>query len=157
MINRNLKYDPYFFYLAFVFIMILLALVGCFKSKSTTYNPDLSFQITEGQKIYKQKCAVCHNSEGQGDDKNFPPLAGSDWLAKDVKTQAISSIKNGKKGSITVNGVSYNGVMPAMALSDIEITYVLNFIYNSWGNNKTRVSLAEVQAVDETTFSGLKK
>lgn len=130
--------------------------MGCSQSKPLEYNPDLQVQIQEGQRIYLKRCAVCHKSEGQGVIKKYPPLANSDWLSKDVKTQAISSIKNGKRGPITVNGVEYNGVMPALPLSDIEITYVLNFIYNSWGNNKTRVTLEEVQAVDENTFSGLK-
>jgi nitrite reductase (NO-forming) len=138
-----------------ILVLSLLAL-GCSQSKPLEYSPDLAVQIQEGQKIYLQRCAVCHKSEGQGKFKKYPPLANSDWLRKDVKTQAISSIKNGKRGQITVNGVEYNGVMPALPLSDIEITYVLNFIYNSWGNNKTRVTLEDVQAVDENTFSGLK-
>ncbi len=121
------------------------------KNKITTVD-----QINSGQKIYLQRCATCHQRGGQGIKEIYPPLANSDWLKKDVKIHAISSIKNGKKGLITVNGVNYNGVMPAQMLSDQEIANVLTYIYQSLNGLKATVSESEVQSVNENTFSGMK-
>ena len=36
-----------------------------------------------GQKIYAEKCALCHQPGGQGAPPVYPPLARSDWLAAD--------------------------------------------------------------------------
>ena len=107
-------------------------------------NPDEQKQF--GQQTYQQVCAACHQSEGAGIAGVFPPLAESDWL-KDNETAAIAAIINGLSGPIKVNGVDYNGVMPAMALSDEEVANVLTYIYGSWNNPGTQVSAADVAKV----------
>ncbi len=110
--------------------------------------------LEKGHQIYLYRCASCHQKVGEGVSGVYPPLANSDWLKKDVKTQAISSVKNGKKGVITVNGVNYNGVMPALALSDLEIAQVLTFIYQALNQLPETVTEAEVKSVNSKTFSG---
>jgi mono/diheme cytochrome c family protein len=73
-------------------------------------------------------------ANGEGVPKAFPPLAKSDYL-KDKQTESIKGIKNGMSGEIVVNGVSYNGVMAGMGLSDQEVADVMNYINNAWGND----------------------
>ena len=47
---------------------------------------------------------------------------------------------------IEVNGQSYNGVMPAMRLSDEDIANVLTYALNSWGNDGGSVKAEDVAA-----------
>lgn len=81
----------------------------------------------------------CHQSEGQGIPAAFPPLAKSDYLNADPN-RAINAVLHGLSGEITVNGKKYNSVMTSQNLTDQEISDVLTYIYNSWGNNKTKVT-----------------
>ena len=99
----------------------------------------------QGKLLYIQHCANCHQNEGQGLAKLYPPLAKSDYLMSDVK-RAACIIKNGQKDSIQVNGQTYNMAMPAVSnLSALEIAEILTYITNSWGNENELVSVREVE------------
>lgn len=108
-------------------------------------------QIAAGQVLFKGTCSVCHQDNGQGLPNVFPPLAKSDLLAKDPK-RAITIALNGLTGPVTVNGNTFNSVMPPMSqLNDDEIANILTYVLNSWGNNGGVVSKEEVQKVREST------
>lgn len=107
---------------------------------------NLEDQMKLGKNVYVQNCAACHQVDGSGIKGAFPPLANSDWLNQDVK-RAIGTVKNGLSGEIRVNGEVYNGVMPALGLSNDDIANVLTYIYNSWGNSKKVVKPSDVDAV----------
>ena len=102
-------------------------------------------QISIGENVYSQNCAACHLPNGEGVAGAFPPLAASDWLPGN-KEAAISAVINGLSGPITVNGNNYNGVMPAMQLTDADVANVLSYVYSTWGNDGTLVSVEEVAA-----------
>ncbi|MFA7446602.1 MAG: copper-containing nitrite reductase [Flavobacteriaceae bacterium] len=104
----------------------------------------LEQQIADGKTIYGRTCFACHQSEGQGIPSAFPPLAKSDYLNTDVN-RAIDVVIHGMSGEITVNGAKYNSVMTSQNLTDQEIADVLTYVYNSWGNNKSRVAPELVQ------------
>ena len=61
----------------------------------------------------------------------FPPLAGSDYLNGD-KIRAIKTVTGGLEQPLTVDGKTFNGVMPAWSLSDEDIANVLTFVYSNW-------------------------
>lgn len=103
-------------------------------------------RIRMGKATFAQNCAACHQPDGKGIPGAFPPLAGSDFLNGDKK-RAISVVKNGKSGEITVNGTKFNGVMPAQNLSDEDIANVLTYVYSAWGNSKKVVTPADVRGV----------
>lgn len=102
-------------------------------------------RILFGERVYEQNCAACHQASGAGIPGAFPPLAGSDYLLSDPK-RAISVVINGLAAPITVNGQKYNGVMPAVQLSDEKVANVLTYILNSWNNNGGEISPEEVAA-----------
>lgn len=108
----------------------------------------LSFEekMKFGKDKYMATCVACHQATGQGIEGAFPPLAKSDYLNADVD-RAIDIVLHGKTGEITVNGKKYNSVMTAQALSDEEVSNVLTYVYNSWGNSKKEVTPAMVEAV----------
>lgn len=110
----------------------------------------LEDQIKFGERVFTQSCAACHQPTGAGVKGAFPPLAKSDFLNAN-KLRAIETVKNGLTGKVTVNGEEYDGVMPALGLSDANIANVLTYIYNSWGNSKKVVTPAEVAAVKKAS------
>jgi nitrite reductase (NO-forming) len=96
-------------------------------------------QIASGKQIYARTCVACHQANGQGVASAFPPLAKSDYLNKDVN-RSIDIVLNGLSGEIEVNGKKYNNIMTKQVLSDDEVADVLTYVYNSWGNNGSKVS-----------------
>jgi len=101
-----------------------------------------------GQATYARVCAACHQPEGQGLGDSFPPLAHSDYLASTSKSQLIGHVVHGLQGPVTVNGRTYNSVMPPMAfLSDDEIAGALTFARSSFGNALDAVKPEEVAKV----------
>ena len=106
----------------------------------------LTQKLKDGKQVYMKTCFACHQAEGQGIPNAFPPLAKSDYLNADVK-RAIDIVLNGKTGEIKVNGKKYNSVMTRQSLTDEEVADVMTYVYNSWGNNKTNVSIKTVKAV----------
>ncbi|NVJ46949.1 MAG: c-type cytochrome [Cytophagia bacterium] len=103
--------------------------------------------FTNGKKLYTQYCANCHQENGEGLGTLMPPLKNSDYLLKDVPG-AATIIVNGLSGAITVNGTGYNQPMPAIpSLNAAEVTEILTYISNSWGNEYGGVSLDEVSTV----------
>tara|TARA_R110002073_G_scaffold8207_6_gene45890 strand:+ start:21398 stop:22819 length:1422 start_codon:yes stop_codon:yes gene_type:complete len=109
-------------------------------------NKTLAQKISDGKQVYTKTCFACHQANGEGIANAFPPLANSDYLNADVK-RAISIVLNGKTGEITVNGKKYNSVMTRQTLTDEEVADVMTYIYNSWNNKKTNVSISTVQLV----------
>lgn len=94
--------------------------------------------IANGKKVYANNCMNCHMEDGKGLEGAFPPVAQSDYLKRPSK-DLIEVILKGQSGEIKVNGVVYNGMMPAQDyLSDEEIADVLNYINNSWGNKNVK-------------------
>lgn len=103
-------------------------------------------QVKFGKNIYRQNCAACHQVDGKGIVGAFPPLASADYFNADWK-RAIDVVKNGKTGAITVNNTPYNGVMPALGLTEEDIANVLTYISHSWENKKRVFKKSEVSAV----------
>lgn len=93
----------------------------------------------DGATVYNANCVACHQANGQGLAGAFPPLVGSEWVLTDARIPA-QILLHGVQGAMDVIGVTYNGVMPAMAhLSDEELSAVLNYIRNSWANSAAEV------------------
>lgn len=103
--------------------------------------------MQKGKKIYEANCVTCHGNNGEGSPSIFPPLAKSDYLMSNT-TRAIKQIHFGLSSKIIVNGKTYQGNMPASGLSPQQITDVMNYITNSWGNkNKETIKLKEVKKI----------
>ncbi len=106
--------------------------------------------VQRGEKIFTERCAMCHQATGQGVPPVFPPLAGSDWVSGDRK-RLVKVLAEGLSGEITVKGVKYNNAMPAQVLDDVQVADVLTYIGNSWGNRVAAFTPEEVAAVRATS------
>jgi len=128
-----------------------LAVVGQAAAAAEKGKLTVEDQIKAGETLFAGTCSVCHQSSGQGLEGVFPPLAKSDFLAADLK-RAIGIALNGRTGQVTVNGKTYDSVMPPMSqLNDDEIANILTFVGHSWGNNLPAVSAQEVAQIRAAT------
>jgi nitrite reductase (NO-forming) len=127
--------------LFFVFSLLIITF-SSFQKKSPF---DLKASISRGQEIYNINCIACHMEKGEGLEGVYPPLAKSDYLMADKKRSIIQILK-GVTGPMTVNRVDYDGEMNAFDLSDGEVSDVLNYVRNSFGNKGGAVLPAEVLA-----------
>jgi nitrite reductase (NO-forming) len=83
--------------------------------------------------------------KGEGLEDVYPPLAKSDYLMADKKRSIVQVLK-GVSGEMKVNGKTYNGEMTGFDLTDQEVSDVLNYIRNSFGNKGVAVTPDEVKA-----------
>jgi len=108
-------------------------------------------QAQAGSVLFKGTCSTCHQTNGEGLANVFPPLAKSDLLAK-TPQRAIEIVLNGLTGPITVNGNTYNSVMPPMSqLNDDEVANILTYVQSSWGNSGPQVTAKQVTEVRAKT------
>ncbi len=101
-----------------------------------------------GAELYRTSCASCHQANGQGVPRLFPPLAGNPVVTARDPADHIRIVLFGAKGN-TINGVTYQAQMPAWAdqLSDEEAAAVINHERTSWGNNAPVVTATDVAKV----------
>lgn len=101
-----------------------------------------------GAKVYKEYCQTCHQKDGKGMPKVFPPIYKSDYIENNSKETLIREVVFGKSGKVTVNGKSYNGVMAPMPkkYTNEDISDVMTYIFNMFGNKKGKVSVKDVES-----------
>ena len=127
-----------------VFALMCGLLLGSIPSFAQKF--DLKTSITNGKEVYTAQCMSCHMEQGEGIENVYPPLAKSDYLMADKK-RSIDQVLHGLTGPIKVKGVSYDGVMTGFeTLSDQEVSDVLNYVRNSFGNKGGAVTPEEVKA-----------
>ena len=129
---------------------IVVSLMGLGVLSALTHSKDpLAESMERGKELYNDNCINCHMANGEGVQGVFPPLAKSDYL-RDSTERSIRAVKYGLQGTIKVNGVAYNGIMPSAGLDDDEVADVMNFILNSWGNSSdTLITPERVKLVKE--------
>ena len=90
----------------------------------------------QGQQLYQDNCALCHQDSGAGDPPTFPALSGDDQLGDPALI--VSNIHQGK------------GSMPPFPnLTAEEISSLAIYIRNAWANDFGPVTTEEVEAVLE--------
>ncbi len=110
--------------------------------------------LAHGQAVYDNVCGLCHGNDGLGKPGQAPPLAGSEWVVKDVASLAHVPLA-GLNGPIRVKGQDWNLAMAPMGagLSDADLAAVLSYIRTSWGNQGSAVPADEVK-VARTAIGG---
>lgn len=125
-------------------ILCLLAMVYIFAQAKK--QPSSQASIKRGQTVFESTCVVCHQKNGNGVPRLYPPLAKSEFVAGD-KSQLVQIVLKGLNKPIEVKGEQYNNVMPAFSqLTDQQIADVLTYVRNSFGNKASAVTPASVKA-----------
>ena len=102
-------------------------------------------QMASGEKLYKAACIACHEADGMGAPRIYPPLPGNTNLQSSDPASALRIILDGAE-TITTPRAPNKGSMPAYAkkMSDQEIADVTTYIRNAWGNAAPAVTPEEV-------------
>jgi mono/diheme cytochrome c family protein len=104
--------------------------------------------LAHGQALYLDNCTGCHNPDGRGVPKVFPPLTGSAAIQADNPGTVIHVVLAGSKmaaPSSLPTGLSMPGF--GWKLDDREIADVLNYTRHAWGNRAPLVDAETVAAV----------
>lgn len=101
--------------------------------------------LSFGKQIYTTTCSACHQADGNGLPNVFPPIKNSDWIAKKNKEEVIDAVAGGLNGKITVNGKSYNNIMPPQNLNDKQLAAVLTYVYKEMNKSSKTFSEEEVK------------
>lgn len=89
--------------------------------------PAMAQSEDEGRAAYEENCQSCHQPDGTGIEGAFPPLAGNPNVDDDAHVRDV--LRNGLTGPIEVNGVTYDGVMPAFPqLSDAQVEALIAYV-----------------------------
>ena len=101
--------------------------------------------MNAGKAVYDHACIACHEADGSGAPRIYPPLPGNANLQAVNPLSTLRIILDGAQ-TMTTPRAPNTGSMPAYAkqLSDQEIADVTNYIRNSWGNAAPPVTPAQV-------------
>jgi mono/diheme cytochrome c family protein len=101
--------------------------------------------MADGEKLYKGACIACHEADGSGAPRIYPPLPGNANLQSSDASSTIRVILDGAQ-TVTTPRAPNKGSMPAyaMKMTDQEIADVATYIRNAWGNAAPVVTAEQV-------------
>ena len=116
-------------------------------SPEPVVTPPPPAQMADGEKLYRGACIACHEVDGSGSPRIYPPLPGNANLQSADASSTLRIILDGAE-TVTTARAPNSGSMPAYdaKLSDQQIADVATYIRNSWGNAASAVTPAEVAA-----------
>jgi mono/diheme cytochrome c family protein len=102
-------------------------------------------QMADGARLYAHACIACHEADGSGAPRIYPPLPGNANLQSADPSSTLRIILDGAE-TVTTPRAPNTGSMPGYAgkFSDQEIADVANYIRNSWGNAAPSVTAGQV-------------
>jgi nitrite reductase (NO-forming) len=114
----------------------------------------LAAQLELGEKIYKEKCVVCHQADAKGVKGAFPPLANADYLQADLK-RAVAQTLNGSNEEMIVNGEKYHAPMTPQVATLEEAVAVINYVLKEF-NGYTDDQLVKLEDVQDIEINPMK-
>jgi mono/diheme cytochrome c family protein len=108
-------------------------------------SPPPEASMKAGQAIYGRFCVACHETDGSGAPRIYPPLPGNALLQSADPSSTLRVTLDGAQ-TVTTPRAPNTGSMPPYArdLSDQQIADVTNYIRNSWGNEAPAVTAEQV-------------
>ncbi len=109
-------------------VLMALTLAAC--NAHTERPPSGDALMEQGQGLYVEFCAECHQTDGTGWSTLYPRLAGNPIVTLHDPEPIIMTVKYGQ-----------GSMMPFRArLGSEEIAAILTYIRNSWGNHAAPVA-----------------
>jgi len=101
-------------------------------------------QMANGEKLYKGSCVACHEIDGSGAPRIYPPLPGNANLQSANAASAIKIVLVGAE-TLTTPRAPNTGSMPSYGQwRDQDVADVVTYIRNAWGNAAPAVTAEEV-------------
>jgi len=130
-------------------IIFLMCISSCSSKSGEEQMTSPKFQqyYVQGEVLYNKYCSNCHQHNGKGLGRLYPPLDQSDFMDRNFD-EVVCTIKYGRQGSILVNGVDYNMAMSGNpALTELEVAEITTYIYNTWSHKKGLVDVKEATRI----------
>jgi mono/diheme cytochrome c family protein len=142
-----------------IFLIFVLSFTSCgpFTEKQGTLSSKIRHRqyYVNGKKLYIERCSNCHQKDGSGLVRLYPPINNADYFNEDPD-RTICIIRNGLKGEIFVNGVSFNQPMPGNKdLTHLEIAELVTYLYGNWGEQEKFLKPDDVKKILEGCPSSL--
>lgn len=113
-------------------LLLVFVLAAC--NSKTERPPNKEQLMSEGERIYVEYCAECHQTHGKGWSTLYPNLAGNPIVTLHDAEPIIRTVKYGQ-----------GSMMPFREkLTGHQMAAVLTYIRNSWGNSAPPVSWRQV-------------
>ncbi|MCM4152712.1 dehydrogenase [Arenibacter sp. N53] len=109
---------------------------------------------TNGAILFRQICASCHSSSGEGIQGLAPPLLGSEYISTHLEQLGLI-ILHGLKGPLTIKGELYdeNHQMPGLKynknLSDKDISDIISYVTNAFSVNPKGLKPEKIKELRE--------
>ncbi|MDH5398668.1 MAG: cytochrome c [Cyclobacteriaceae bacterium] len=125
-----------------IFIFIAFGAFSCFSSAEDI---KLRRYMVAGERLYEQHCSNCHQLDGAGFQKLYPPIDGE--YLKGNLSQVICGIKYGSSDSLTIKGVKYVLPMPDAHLTDLEVAEIVTYLSHTWADGQGIIGVNEVKEI----------
>jgi mono/diheme cytochrome c family protein len=100
--------------------------------------------MNAGADIYAHACVSCHETDGSGAPRIYPPLPGNALLQSADPSSTLRIILDGAQTVTTPRAPNTGSMPPYKQLSDRQVADVTNYIRHSWGNTATLVTPEQV-------------
>lgn len=130
----------------------VILLFSCTSQTDTRqdYSPKFQQYYVQGGILYEQYCSNCHQRNGKGLGRLYPPIDQSDFMDNNFE-DVVCIIKYGKQGSLLVNDIEYNMTMKSNpGLTELEVAEISTYIYNTWSHKKGLIDVKEVTQILST-------
>jgi len=119
---------------------------GSSGNKTASADPPDPAVMKEGAAIYADECSGCHTLNGKGAPGLFPSLNGSPVVQQTDPTTVLHVVLRGARSV----GTAPQPTAPAMPqfgwiLDDDQVSAVVTYIRNAWGNSAPAVSANQVK------------
>ena len=107
--------------------------------------PEAMPAAADGKVLFAQNCAVCHQADGSGVAKVFPPLKDSEWVRADPEVMVHILLK-GVEGPLQVKGSPYQGQMPSFEsrFSNQEVVAIVEYVRHQLNQSEGHLEEARV-------------
>jgi mono/diheme cytochrome c family protein len=133
--------------IALLFLLTSFSISATFAQDAAV---DLKNSLLQGKKVYEQNCLSCHQADGSGVPRLYPPLIKTTYISTDPP-RLIKILLNGLKEGVEIDGEFYSSPMPPFGsvLKDQEIADVLTYIRNNFGNKAAAIPADKVKSLRE--------
>ncbi|EHR70299.1 cytochrome c, mono- and diheme variants family [Burkholderiales bacterium JOSHI_001] len=97
-----------------------------------------------GAGLYRERCADCHGTQGQGRGAAYPPLRGSRVVTATNALNLLRVLDDGGFAPVTAGHPRPYG-MPPQGLSDNEAAVLMSWLRSRWGHAAGPVAAAQVR------------
>ena len=127
-------------------LLLPLLVLSCMQSPEKV---KLERYRVAGERLYLDRCANCHQMDGEGFKKLYPPIDRASIYASELD-RIICLLESGSNDSTVIDGVQYILPMPPSELEALDIATIVTYLNLRWGSESKLIDVNTVQATLRT-------